>query len=143
MTVNLWTLISRGKGADIIFLPLFPHPSFYFDFPCPLPLTLPLPSHPHLSSSHPFSHSPLLSSPSPSLPPSPLPFPPLRSFYKHVLGNPVDYTDLEAIEPEIFKSLKQILNLSLEDLGLELTFSAESHIFGKHEVRVDALLDAE
>ena len=62
-----------------------------------------------------------------------LPF--LRSFYKHVLGNPVDYTDLEAIEPEIFKSLKQILNLRLEDLGLELTFSAESHIFGIHEVR--------
>ena len=59
----------------------------------------------------------------------------LRSFYKHVLGNPVDYTDLEAIEPEIFKSLKQILNLRLEDLGLELTFSAESHIFGIHEVR--------
>ena len=52
-----------------------------------------------------------------------------------MLGNPVDYTDLEAIEPEIFKSLKQILNLRLEDLGLELTFSAESHIFGIHEVR--------
>lgn len=73
---------------------------------------------------HPFpSHTHLLLSTS------------LRSFYKHVLGNPVDYLDLEAIEPEIFKSLKQILNMSLEDLGLELTFSAESHIFGKHEVR--------
>ena len=65
---------------------------------------------------------------------------PNRSFYKHVLGNPVDYLDLEAIEPEIFKSLKQILNMSLEDLGLELTFSAESHIFGKHEVRQRVLL---
>ena len=58
-----------------------------------------------------------------------------RSFYKHVLGNPVDYTDLEAIEPEIFKSLKQILKLRLDDLGLDLTFSAESLIFGKHEVQ--------
>ena len=63
------------------------------------------------------------------------PFKLFRSFYKHVLGNPVDYTDLEAIEPEIFKSLKQILKLRLDDLGLDLTFSAESLIFGKHEVQ--------
>jgi hypothetical protein len=46
----------------------------------------------------------------------------------------VDYTDFEAVEPEYYKSLKQILDLSLEDLGLELTFSTESHQWGKMEV---------
>lgn len=51
-----------------------------------------------------------------------------------MLGIPVDYSDIEAIEPEYYKSLKQILEYSLEDLGLELTFSAESQTFGKHQV---------
>lgn len=57
-----------------------------------------------------------------------------RSFYKHVLGIPVEYSDIEGLEPEYYKSLKQILEFPLEDLGLELTFSAESHTFGKHQV---------
>ena len=57
-----------------------------------------------------------------------------RSFYKHMLGIPVDYVDIEAIEPEYFKSLKMILDMPLEDLGLELNFSAESTIFGKRQV---------
>lgn len=51
-----------------------------------------------------------------------------------MLGIPVDYSDIEGIEPEYYKSLKQILEYSLEDLGLELTFSAESQTFGKHQV---------
>jgi hypothetical protein len=59
-----------------------------------------------------------------------------RSFYKHVLGVPVEYNDIEGLEPEYFKSLKQILEFPLEDLGLELTFSAESQTFGKHQVPV-------
>ena len=57
-----------------------------------------------------------------------------RSFYKHVLGNPVEYADIEAIEPDYYKSLKQILDMPLDMLGLELTFSAEAANFGKHEV---------
>jgi E3 ubiquitin-protein ligase HUWE1 len=57
-----------------------------------------------------------------------------RSFYKHVLGIPVEYNDIEGLEPEYFKSLKQILEFPLEDLGLELTFSAESQTFGRHQV---------
>jgi hypothetical protein len=57
-----------------------------------------------------------------------------RSFYKHLLGLSVDYLDIEAVEPEYYKSLKQILEMSLEDLGLELTFSAEAHTFGRIEV---------
>ena len=58
----------------------------------------------------------------------------LRSFYKHVLGLPIDYLDIEAVEPDYYKSLKQILEVPLEDLGLELTFSAEAHTFGWIEV---------
>ena len=57
-----------------------------------------------------------------------------RSFYKHVLGVAVDYTDIEALEPDYYKSLKQILEYPLEDLGLELTFSADVQLFGKHDV---------
>ncbi|MCO5610566.1 hypothetical protein L7F22_064805 [Adiantum nelumboides] len=29
-----------------------------------------------------------------------------RSFYKHILGKPVDYRDLEAVDPEYYKSLE-------------------------------------
>jgi E3 ubiquitin-protein ligase HUWE1 len=57
-----------------------------------------------------------------------------RSFYKHLLGMAVDYNDIEAIEPDYFKSLKQILDMPLDMLGLELTFSAEANTFGKYEV---------
>ena len=57
-----------------------------------------------------------------------------RSFYKHILGQSVDYADIEAIEPDYYKSLKQILDYSLEDLGIDLDFSAETITFGKHEV---------
>ena len=51
-----------------------------------------------------------------------------------MLGIPVDYVDIEAIEPDYFNSLKMILNMPLDDLGLELDFSAENNIFGKREV---------
>jgi E3 ubiquitin-protein ligase HUWE1 len=57
-----------------------------------------------------------------------------RSLYKHLLGIPVDFSDIEAIDPEYYKSLNQILNFPLETLGLELYFTAESLTFGKHEV---------
>jgi hypothetical protein len=53
-----------------------------------------------------------------------------RSFYKHILGLPVSVVDLEAIDPEYFKSLKQILNTPLDLMGLDLTFSAETNDFG-------------
>lgn len=53
-----------------------------------------------------------------------------RSFYKHILGLPVNIQDLEAIEPEYYKSLVQILETPLDLLGLELTFSAEANEFG-------------
>eukprot|EP01035_Chromulina_nebulosa_P017425 gene17425-22977_t len=57
-----------------------------------------------------------------------------RSFYKHLLGIPVDYVDIEATEPDYYNTLKQILDNPLESLMIDLTFSAESQIFGKTEV---------
>jgi hypothetical protein len=57
-----------------------------------------------------------------------------RSFYKHMLGIPVGYQDLEALEPEYYKSLVSILEHPLDILGLDLTFSAELNEFGRVEV---------
>ena len=54
-----------------------------------------------------------------------------RSFYKHILGIPVSFHDIEAVEPDYYKSLKQILEFPLELLSLELTFTAESNEFGE------------
>ncbi|KAJ1439350.1 hypothetical protein B484DRAFT_323607 [Ochromonadaceae sp. CCMP2298] len=61
-----------------------------------------------------------------------------RSFYKHLLGMPVDFQDIEAIEPDYFKSLQQMLQSPLELLMMDLTFSAEIQKFGHTEV-VDLL----
>ena len=63
-----------------------------------------------------------------------------RSFYKHALGMTVDYSDIEAVEPDYYKSLKQILELPLDMLGLDLTFSADSHTFGRLEVQKNTLI---
>ena len=54
-----------------------------------------------------------------------------------MLGQPVSYHDLEGIEPEYYKSLKQILTMPLELLGLDdsMTFSAESNDFGHVETK--------
>lgn len=46
----------------------------------------------------------------------------------------VDYSDIEATEPEYYKTLKQILDNPLDLLMVDLTFTAETHIFGKTEV---------
>lgn len=57
-----------------------------------------------------------------------------RSFYKHILQVPITYHDMEAIDPEYYRNLHSILDNSIADLGLELTFSAEQSNFGKVEV---------
>jgi hypothetical protein len=58
-----------------------------------------------------------------------------RSFYKHVLGMPVDFSDIEATEPDYYKSLKMMLDHPLESLGFcGLTFTAEIQKFGRTEV---------
>ena len=55
-----------------------------------------------------------------------------RSFYKHILGQPLTLYDFEDIDPEYFKNLKWILENDIS--SLELTFSYEHEEFGKHEV---------
>jgi hypothetical protein len=35
-----------------------------------------------------------------------------RSFYKHILGNKITYHDIEAIDPEYYKNLKWMLDVS-------------------------------
>ena len=54
-----------------------------------------------------------------------------RAIYKHMLGVPVSYDDLEAFDMDYFKSLRTILSHSLPELGLDLTFSAESAGLGE------------
>eukprot|EP01119_Soliformovum_irregulare_P013378 TRINITY_DN3548_c0_g1_i1.p1 TRINITY_DN3548_c0_g1~~TRINITY_DN3548_c0_g1_i1.p1 ORF type:complete len:946 (+),score=374.07 TRINITY_DN3548_c0_g1_i1:113-2950(+) len=51
-----------------------------------------------------------------------------HSFYKHILGQPVSYTDMEAVDPEFYKSLLWILENDVSDLSL--TFSTEQEVFG-------------
>jgi E3 ubiquitin-protein ligase HUWE1 len=51
-----------------------------------------------------------------------------RSFYKHILGLPVSYQDMEAIDPDYFKNLKWILENDVSDL--DLTFSMQQEEFG-------------
>ncbi|TMW62165.1 hypothetical protein Poli38472_009658 [Pythium oligandrum] len=57
-----------------------------------------------------------------------------RSFYKHILQLPISYHDMEAIDPEYYRNLHSILDNPIEDLGLELTFSAEQSNFGRMEI---------
>lgn len=56
-----------------------------------------------------------------------------RSFYKHILGKPVDYRDLEAVDPEYFKSLVWMLKNDITDV-LDLTFSVDNEEFGETQV---------
>lgn len=56
-----------------------------------------------------------------------------RSFYKHILGIPVSYTDVASIDPEYAKNLQWILDHDISELGLDLTFSVETDVFGSME----------
>ncbi|PWN49222.1 HECT-domain-containing protein [Violaceomyces palustris] len=56
-----------------------------------------------------------------------------RSFYKHILGKPVDYRDLESVDPEYFKSLDWMLENDITDV-LDLTFSVDAEEFGETKV---------
>ena len=57
-----------------------------------------------------------------------------RSLYKHMLGVKPTHHDMQAIDPEYYKSLQMIMEHKLEDIGLELTFSTEDHSFGRSTV---------
>lgn len=56
-----------------------------------------------------------------------------RSFYKHILGEKVDYKDLEAIDPEYYNSMEWMLHNDITDV-LDLTFSLEEEVFGETHV---------
>jgi E3 ubiquitin-protein ligase HUWE1 len=51
-----------------------------------------------------------------------------RSFYKHILGLTINYTDMEAIDPDYYKNLKWILDNEVAEL--DLTFSMQQEEFG-------------
>lgn len=55
-----------------------------------------------------------------------------RSFYKHILGRTVDYRDVEALDPEYYKSLVWMLENDITDI-IDLTFSMETDFFGTKE----------
>ena len=55
-----------------------------------------------------------------------------RSFYHHMLGLPVSYHDLEAVDAPYYRTLTMILTHPLADLGLDLTFSANVQEFGRN-----------
>ncbi|KAJ3361762.1 hypothetical protein HDU91_003754, partial [Kappamyces sp. JEL0680] len=56
-----------------------------------------------------------------------------RSFYKCMIAAPVDHKDMEAIDPEFYKSLDWILNNDITDV-LDLTFSMDIDDFGRQKI---------
>lgn len=53
-----------------------------------------------------------------------------RSFYKHMLGKPVRYTDMEAEDNEFMRGLVYLLEHNVADVGTEMYFSLEIQEFG-------------
>lgn len=49
-------------------------------------------------------------------------------------GIPVDYRDVESIDPEYARNLQWILDNDISDVGLDLTFTVENHMFGAQEL---------
>ena len=56
-----------------------------------------------------------------------------RSFYKHILGRPVEYKDLEAVDPEYYNSVEWMLHNDITDV-LDLNFAMEVEEFGETKV---------
>ena len=50
-----------------------------------------------------------------------------RSFYKHILGKAVHYTDMEAEDYAFYQGMVFLLEHDLNEIGTELTFSIEVH----------------
>ncbi|XP_019853444.1 PREDICTED: E3 ubiquitin-protein ligase HACE1-like [Amphimedon queenslandica] len=57
-----------------------------------------------------------------------------RSFYKHILGIPVSYRDVESIDPEYAKNLQWLLDNKIDEMDLGLTFLLETDVFGTTEI---------
>lgn len=62
-----------------------------------------------------------------------------RSMYKHILGRPVDYRDMESIDPEYYNSLVWMLENDITDV-LDQTFAVETEFFGEMQV-IDLIPD--
>ncbi|XP_035228929.1 E3 ubiquitin-protein ligase HUWE1-like [Stegodyphus dumicola] len=58
-----------------------------------------------------------------------------RSFYKHILGKYVKYTDMESEDYSFYQGLVFLLEHGVKELGYELTFSVEVQEFGVTEIR--------
>lgn len=58
-----------------------------------------------------------------------------RSFYKHILGKSVKYTDMESEDYSFYGGLVFLLEHDVKELGYELTFSVEVQEFGVTEIR--------
>ncbi|KJE95313.1 HECT and ankyrin repeat domain-containing protein [Capsaspora owczarzaki ATCC 30864] len=54
-----------------------------------------------------------------------------RSFYKHILGIPISYADVESIDQGYYKSLQWVLDNQIEGSELDLVFAIEVDNFGK------------
>ncbi|KAF6040586.1 HUWE1 [Bugula neritina] len=58
-----------------------------------------------------------------------------RSFYKHITGQPVRYTDMEAEDYSFYQGLEFLLNHDIKQLGYDLTFSTEIQELGVTQTR--------
>ncbi|KAG5895091.1 hypothetical protein JTB14_023265 [Gonioctena quinquepunctata] len=58
-----------------------------------------------------------------------------RSFYKHILGISVKYTDMESEDYSFYRGLVYLMENNINNLGLDLTFSTEISEFGVTETR--------
>ncbi|XP_023229433.1 E3 ubiquitin-protein ligase HUWE1-like [Centruroides sculpturatus] len=58
-----------------------------------------------------------------------------RSFYKHILGKLVKYTDMESEDYSFYQGLVFLLEHDVKEIGYELTFSVEVQEFGVTEIR--------
>ncbi|KAK9785185.1 hypothetical protein WJX73_010540, partial [Symbiochloris irregularis] len=56
-----------------------------------------------------------------------------RSFYKHMLGQPLTYQDIEAVDPDFYKNLRWMLENDITDV-LDLTFTEETDYFGRKQL---------
>ncbi|CAF0785839.1 unnamed protein product [Brachionus calyciflorus] len=58
-----------------------------------------------------------------------------RAFYKHILGVPVKYTDMESVDNEFYKNLVSILESDIESFGIDLYFTIDINEFGVTQSR--------
>ena len=57
-----------------------------------------------------------------------------RSFYKHMLNQPLTYQDLEAVDLDFYKQMKWILDNDITDILMGQTFAAEMDFFGRKQI---------